>query len=151
MDCNNGEQKNNGYLHSDAKLGNGEEEESLSMRMGSMVAESSAPAGGGTVDGLAEETRPPMFAARRRVLRRRAREEEGKCEGGGKVSAVPPIYSRVKRRFGSDAPTISTSRDGNGCTTCPTSGCGSFDPIIVITTCAVCEEAACVAETHSST
>ena len=66
---------------------------SLSMRMGSMVAEASAPAGGGTVDGLAEEARPPMLAARRRALRRRAGEEEGKCGGGGKVSAFPPIYS----------------------------------------------------------
>ena len=52
---------------------------------------------------------------------------------------------------GSDAPTISASCTGNGCTTCPTSGSGSFDPIIVITTRAVCEETACVAETYSST
>ena len=121
------------------------------MRISSMVAESSAPAGGGTVEGLAEEARPPMFAARRRTLRRRAGEEEGKCGEGGKVSAFPPIYSGIKRRFGSDAPTISTSRDGNGCTTCPTTGCGSFDPITAITTRAVCEEAADVAEIYSST
>ena len=51
---------------------------------------------------------------------------------------------------GSDVPTISVSCAGNGCTTCPTSGGGSFDPIIAITTRAVCEEAACVAETYSS-
>ena len=67
------------------------------------------------------------------------------------MAAFPPIYSGVKRRFGSDAPTISVSCTGNGCTTCPTSGIGSFDPIIVITTRAVCEEAACVAEAYSST
>ena len=138
-------------LLNEAKLGNDEEEESLSMRMCSMVAESSAPTGGGTVNGLAEETRQPMFAARRRALRRRAGEEEGKCGGGGKVSTFPPIYSGIRQRFGSDAPTIPTSCDGNGCTTCPTSGCGSFDPIIVITTRPVCGEAACVAEMHSST
>ena len=52
---------------------------------------------------------------------------------------------------GSDAPTISASCAGNGCTTCPTSSGGSFDPITTITTRAVCEEAACVAERYSST
>ena len=80
IDSNNGERKNNGYLHSDAKLGNGEEDVSLSMRMGSMVAEASAPAGGGTVDGLVEEARPPMLATRRRALRRHAGEEEDEVQ-----------------------------------------------------------------------
>ena len=129
MNSINGERKNSRYLHRDAKLGSDEEDESLLIRIGSMVAASSAPTGGGTVEGLAEEARPPMFAARRRALRKRAEEEEGKCGRGGKASAFPPIYSEIGRRFGSDAPTISTSRDGNGCTTCPTSCCGSFDPI----------------------
>ena len=77
--------------------------------------------------------------------------KKAKCGGGGKVTAFPPIYSGIRRRFGSDAPTFSTPRDGNGRTTCPTSGCGSFDPITAITTRAVCEEAACVAENYSST
>ena len=67
------------------------------------------------------------------------------------MAAFPPIYSGVKRRFGSDAPTISTSCAGNGCMTCPTSGCSSFDPITAITTRAVCEEASDVAEIYSST
>ena len=59
------------------------------MRMGSMVAESSAPAGGGTVDGLAEEVRPPMLATRRRALRRRAGEEEGKVRRRGESDRFP--------------------------------------------------------------
>ena len=71
-------------LHSDAKLGNGEEEVSLSMRMGSMVAEASAPAEGGTVEGLAGEARPPMFATRRGALRRSAGEEEDEVRERGK-------------------------------------------------------------------
>ena len=138
-------------LQRDAKLGNGEEEVSLSMRMGSMVAEASAPAGAGTVDGLAEEARPPMFATRRRALHNCAGKEEDEVRGRGKSDRFPPIYSGVKRRFGSDAPTIAASCAGNGCTMCPTSGCVSFDPITTITTRAVCEEAACVAEKYSST
>ena len=71
-------------LHSDAKLGSGEEEVSLSMRMGSMVAEASAPAGGSTFDGLVEDARPPMLATRRSALRRCAGEEEDEVRGRGK-------------------------------------------------------------------
>ena len=64
------------------------------MSMGSMVAVSLAPTGGGTVEGLPEETRPPMFAARRRALRRRAEEEErGKHEGGGKCPLPLPFIA----------------------------------------------------------
>ena len=66
---------------------------SLSMRMGSMVADPSAPAGGGTVDGLAEEAPPPMLVMRRRALRRRAGEEEGKCGGGGKCPLSLPFIA----------------------------------------------------------
>ena len=48
------------------------------MSMGSMVAASPAPAGGGTDESLPEELRPPMFATRRRALRRRAEECGGR-------------------------------------------------------------------------
>ena len=121
------------------------------MSMGSMVAASLAPAGGGTDEGLPEELRPPN-------VRGEAESAAQACGGRrrrqvrrwGKVPASPPIYSRIRRRFGSDAPTISTTRGGNGYATCPTSVYGSFDPITAITTRAVCEEAACVAETYSS-
>ena len=72
----NGKRRKNANLLSEAKLGNDEEEVSLSMRMGSMVAVAVAPAGGGTVDGLVEDARLPMLAAGRCALRRRAGEEE---------------------------------------------------------------------------
>ena len=137
-------------LHNEAKLGNDKEEESLSMRMGSMVAEASAPAGGGTVDGLAEDARLPMLAARRSALRRYRKRKKTKCGERGKVTPSLLFIAELGGGSGSDAPTISVSCAGNGCTTCPTSGGGSFDPFITITTRAVCEEAACVAERHSS-
>ena len=87
-------------LHNEAKLGNDEEEVSLSMRMGSMAAVALAPAGGGTVDGLEEDARAPMLAAGRCALRRRAGEEEDEVRGEGESDPFPPIYRRVRRRFG---------------------------------------------------
>ena len=122
------------------------------MSMGSMVAASLAPAGGGTDEGLPEELRPPMFAARRRALRRRAEEEErGKYEGGGKCPLPLPFIagsggSSDRMRPRSPRPAMVTAARRAPCR-----AAAVLIPFTAITTRAVCEEAACVAETHSST
>ena len=69
-----------------------------------------------------------------------------KCEERGKVTPSLLFSAKLGGGSGSNAPTIPVSCGGNGRTTCPTSCGGSFDPITIITTRAVCEEAACVAE-----
>ena len=126
----NGEQRENTDLLREAKLGSHEEEVSLLIKMGSMVAVAFVPAGGGTVDGLAEDAQTPMLAAGAMCSAQACgRRRKMKCGERGKVT--PSLLFIVKLSHGSrsNAPTIPVSCGSNGRTTCPTSCGGRFDPI----------------------
>ena len=96
----NGERVENGDLLREAKLRSDEEGVSLLIKMGSMVAVAFVPAGGGTVDGLAEDARAPMLVAGAMCSARLQENEEDEVRGEGKSYPLPPIYRGAKRRFG---------------------------------------------------
>ena len=88
---NNGERRENADLLREAKLGSDEEELSLLIKMGSMVAVAFVPARGGTMDGLGEDARAPMLAAGAMCSAQACgRRRKMKCRERGKVT--PPSY-----------------------------------------------------------